>query len=171
MNLLFCSMEKKKSIFVYTIAVVITRTLNNYDFLCNNFLKKKSDESWSTFPMIFCLTKIMFGCPECKLILKRTANAFVPYIYLTKLNLPIYLNSKLKFREFPSYLLPSYFLFILYLPRCTLPDFPSVSSLAFLPFNLVVIEQQQQQQPYLAGCTQAALKEILYRKILFLFYR
>ena len=28
----------------------------------------------------------------------------------------------------------SYFLFIFYLPRCTLPDFPSVSSLASLPF-------------------------------------
>ena len=28
----------------------------------------------------------------------------------------------------------SYFIFIFYLPRCTLPDFPSVSSLASLPF-------------------------------------
>ena len=28
----------------------------------------------------------------------------------------------------------SYFLFIFYFPRCTLPDFPSVSSLASLPF-------------------------------------
>ena len=28
----------------------------------------------------------------------------------------------------------SYFIFIFYLPRCTLPDFPSVSSLVFLPF-------------------------------------
>ena len=28
----------------------------------------------------------------------------------------------------------SYFLFVFYLPRCTIPDFPSVSSLAFLPF-------------------------------------
>ena len=34
-------------------------------------------------------------------------------------------------RRFPSYLL-LYFLFILYLPRSTLPDFPSVSSLASL---------------------------------------
>ena len=35
-------------------------------------------------------------------------------------------------RRFPSYLL-LYFLFIFYLPRCTLPDFPSVSSPASLP--------------------------------------
>ena len=40
-------------------------------------------------------------------------------------------------RRFPSYLLLTlllYFLFIFYLPRCTLPDFPSVSSLTFLSF-------------------------------------
>ena len=40
-------------------------------------------------------------------------------------------------RGFLSYLLLNlllYFLFIFHLPRCTLPDFPSVSSLAFLPF-------------------------------------
>ena len=36
-------------------------------------------------------------------------------------------------RRFPSYLL-IYFLFIFYLSRCTLPDFPSVSSLASQPF-------------------------------------
>ena len=40
-------------------------------------------------------------------------------------------------RRFPSYLLLTlllYLLFIFYLPRCTLPDFPSVSSLTSLPF-------------------------------------
>ena len=39
----------------------------------------------------------------------------------------------------------SYFLFIYYLSRCTISDFPSVSSLASLPFYLVVIEQQQHE--------------------------
>ena len=40
-------------------------------------------------------------------------------------------------RWFPSYLLITvilHFLFIFYLPRCTLPDFHSVSALASLPF-------------------------------------
>merc|ERR1719154_945076 len=40
-------------------------------------------------------------------------------------------------RWFPSYLLLTlllYFIFIIYLPRCTLPNFPSVSSLASLLF-------------------------------------
>ena len=37
-------------------------------------------------------------------------------------------------RLFPSYLL-LYFLFIFYLPRCILPDFPHVSSLPFLSLN------------------------------------
>ena len=42
-------------------------------------------------------------------------------------------------RRFPSYLLLTlllYFFFIFYLPRCTLQDFPSVSSLAFAIFIL-----------------------------------
>ena len=40
-------------------------------------------------------------------------------------------------RRFPSYLLVTfllYFLFIFYHPLCTIPDFPSVSSLASLSF-------------------------------------
>ena len=40
-------------------------------------------------------------------------------------------------RRFPPYLLLTlllYFLFVFYLPRCTLPDFPSISPQAFLPF-------------------------------------
>ena len=40
-------------------------------------------------------------------------------------------------RRFSSYLL-LYFLFIFYLPRCILPDFPSVSSLASLPFFILL---------------------------------
>jgi len=47
------------------------------------------------------------------------------------------LTSKLKYRRFSSFFsVPfSYFLFIFYLRRFTLPDFPSVSSLASLPFS------------------------------------
>ena len=40
-------------------------------------------------------------------------------------------------RRFSSYLLLTdllYFLFIFYLPWCTIPDFPSISSLISLPF-------------------------------------
>ena len=43
--------------------------------------------------------------------------------------------SKINYWRFPSYLLSTlllYFLFIFYFPRCTIPDFPSVSSLPFL---------------------------------------
>ena len=49
------------------------------------------------------------------------------------------LTSKLKYRWFSSFFsVPfSYFLFIFYLPRCTLPDFLSISSLASLLFYLV----------------------------------
>ena len=46
-------------------------------------------------------------------------------------------TSNLNYMRFPSYLLFTfllYFLFIFYLPRCTQPDFPSVFSLASLPF-------------------------------------
>jgi len=48
-----------------------------------------------------------------------------------------HLTSNLNYRRFPSYLLCTfllYFFFIFYLHRCTLPDFPSVSSLVSLPF-------------------------------------
>ena len=55
-------------------------------------------------------------------------------------------------RRFPSHLLLTlilYFLFIFYLPRCTLPDFPC-SSQACLPFcYLVVIEQRASGIPQL----------------------
>ena len=47
------------------------------------------------------------------------------------------LTFRLKYRRFPSYLLCTlllYFLFIFCLFRCTLPNFPSVTSLASLPF-------------------------------------
>ena len=52
---------------------------------------------------------------------------------LTRLTSP--LNSTQK--RFMSHLLLTlllYFLLIFYLPQCTLPDFPSVSALAFMPF-------------------------------------
>ena len=48
-----------------------------------------------------------------------------------------HLTSKFNYRRLPSYLLCTlflYFLFIFYLPRCTLPHFPSISSIASLPF-------------------------------------
>ena len=58
-------------------------------------------------------------------------------------------------RRLPSYLLCTlllYFLLIFHLSRCTLPDFPSVSSLDSLPFYLVVIEQQHQAGRFQSMC-------------------
>ena len=45
-----------------------------------------------------------------------------------------HLISKPNYRRFPSYLFCTLLLFPFHLPRCTLPDFPSASSLASLPF-------------------------------------
>ena len=75
--------------------------------------------------------------------------------------------------RFPSYrllILLLYFLFIFYLPRCTLPDFPSVSSLASLPF-LSCCQQQQictmQSLPMPSLCFQSTPSYELSHKFIF----